>query len=827
VLICAEGSVDWSVRLNSRAAEPFGQVLRRHRLAAGLSQELLAERTGLSARAIRALERGDRSRPRPHTIMLLADCLDLRGPDRAAFQAAAWPASTGPSSPAVSLAAPYATGHHLPAPLTSLIGREQDAAAVQALLRRSGVRLVSLTGPGGVGKTRLALRIADIGGDDAAGVRFLDLSSIHDPAMITAVLAQSLGIRDTGDQPLVQRIASAVGDEPLLLVIDNFEQVIAGSWVLSALLSACPRLSMLVTTRESLRVRGEHVYPVEPLPLPPPSSDPNDLIRNDAVRLFCERAQAARSDFSLTDANARAVAEICRRLDGLPLAIELSAARIAVFPPAALLKRLERRLHPHAGAARDLPARLQSMRAAIAWSYDLLSEEEQRLFRRLSIFVGGFTLEAAGMVGESGAISAWPWRAPYDEAPNPAPRFEPSPTVVDGVTSLLAKNLLRRQESPDDEPRFGMLDTIREFGLEQLDASDEREPVRRRQALACLALAERIGPEVEGQDPPPAVALLAADDGNLRAAMDWAIANGEADIALRLMIALHDYNDMRSRFRQHAEWADRALALTGESVPGLRLEAMFWAAIANHYAGNYAVVHTLATALHAQAQRDHQIAGIAMSRFLHSFVARSRGDGDAAVAHAEAALALFRTLPSRRWLASSLRRLGIELLAHGEPDRAEILFTEALELFHEIGDKAGIAMGLYNLAAAACAGRQFTFAASLTRQALIEEASLDRRWMIVQNLIVLANVALALDHPEQAACLLGAADALSESVGLSRYAWIRQIHDTVTTESRCALGIDAFTAAWQGGRQRTIADMLAAAIQLASDYAARGRMVGD
>ena len=669
------------------------------------------------------------------------------------------------------------------------------------MLDRSEVRLVSLTGPGGVGKTRLVLQVAaEIGDGFADGICFVDLSPIRDPALVVSAIARELGVRETGNQPLVQGLAIALRDKHLLLVIDNFEQVLAGAFVLVSLLGACHRLTVLVTSREALRIRGEHVFPVEPLPLPSEQASSNDLSGNDAVRLFCERAHAVSPDFVLTDENARIVAAICHRLDGLPLAIELAAARVAVFPPGALLKRLEHRLPLLTGGARDVPARLQSLRDAIAWSHDLLTEEEQLLFRRLAIFMGGFTLEAAEIVGGSAAVPLWPWRAPYDDALSSVPVFEPSQELLDGVTSLLGKSLLRRQEGSADEPRFSMLDTIREFGLERLEASDEAEDIRRRHARMFMALAERVGPEVEGSDPRSAIALLSADDANLRTALAWAVAAGETEFAFRLVVSLHDYGDMGSRFRQHSEWADRALELGGESVAGLRIEAMFWGGIAHHHAGNYDRVCELADAILILAEGEGNITGMAMGRFLLSFAARSKGDRDAAVARAEEALSLFRGLPSRRWLAAAVRRLGIERLGRGENDSAEALFEESLEVFRQIGDAPGTAMALYYLASAARGRGDLARAASLMREALVQEAALDRRWMIAQNLAGLADVALARGQSTRAVRLLGAAEALAETIGFSRYAGVRDAHDGAVAIARRALSDDAVAAAWQEGR---------------------------
>jgi predicted ATPase/DNA-binding SARP family transcriptional activator len=637
--------------------------------------------------------------------------------------------------------------NNLPHQLTRFIGREQEVAKVSQLLATH--RLVTLTGTGGCGKTRLAIQVA--AGQLAGfthGVYFVNLAPIRDTGLAASTIAQTLDLRESADRPLVKRLKEYLREKQLLLLLDNFEQVLAAAPLVAELLAAAEQLTVLITSRAALRVRGEQEYSVPPLALPDPADrlSAEALSQCAAVALFADRAAEVRAGFAVTAENAAAVAEICCRLDGLPLAIELAAARVRFFPPQALLARLGNRLALLMDGARDVPARQQTLRSAIGWSYDLLEEPERRLFRRLSVFVGGFTLEAAEAVC--------------------CPRDDLDEAILEGVGALADQNLLRREEDTEGEPRFGMLETIREYGRECLAASGEMEAFQRRHAEHYLALAEAAEPALHGAEQTAWLDRLEREHDNLRAALAWSVMTGDARTGLWLGGALQFFWLVRGHLREGRVQLARLLALPNAAEHrAARAKVLQRSASLAWRQGDYKTARAVleeSLVIHRTLQNQQ---GIAESLGALGYCVQCLGDIEAAQAFLTESLTISRELRDRHGIAGSLGNLGHIALDQEEYDTARALYEEGLAIRRELGSRHGIAASLQNLGKLALARGHAGDAHARYSEALdINRALGNRPWEAVA-LIALGEAALALGEVETARELCDQGLAISRELG--------------------------------------------------------------
>jgi predicted ATPase len=565
----------------------------------------------------------------------------------------------------------------LPTPTTGLIGREDERAALARLLGDASARLVTITGPGGVGKTRLALRVAgDLAATFTGGACFVDLAPLAEPSLVVPAIARALGVREGGGQPQDDALRAALRGRRLLLLLDNCEHLLGAAPQVAELLLAAPRLVVLATSRAPLRVRGEREFSLAPLAFPAqPGTDAAQCEGHSAVRLFVERARAIRPDLGLDGPAVRAIGEICRRLDGLPLAIELAAARTRLLSPAALLARLDPALPLLADGPRDLPARQRTMRETIAWSYTLLAPDERRLLARLAVFVGGCTIEAAEAIGGE----------------------ETARSTLAAIESLLEQNLLRRWESAEGTPRVGMLATIREYALERLAEGDEGAAIRRRHADYFLRLAGCAGPELGCAGRAHWLDRLDADHDNLRAALRWAFANGESTAAARCCGALRQFWEMRGHAQEGSCWLAAALA-HGEALPAAeRAEILAGAGDLATLCGDYhraVALRKQRLALVLAAGDRAEIAG-ALSDL--GAIALAYYGTPAAQALLQRAQRLWRELGDRRGLSATLFHLGTVARYQGDSATERARYAECLALWHQAADQRGVATSLYAL----------------------------------------------------------------------------------------------------------------------------------
>jgi predicted ATPase len=652
-------------------------------------------------------------------------------------------ASTRPSDP---------RPNNLPAQRTAFIGRQHEETALRQLLSRADVQLVTLTGPGGIGKTRLALQVAaDAAAEFPGGVCFVPLSAVSDHTLIASTIAQALAVRETGNQSSQESLKEYVSGlrQPMLLLLDNFEHLVSSAPVIAQLLNTGPKLKVAVTSQAPLHVYGEHEFPVPPLALPDLKSMPTleVLSHLPAVALFVERAQAVKREFALTQENAPAVAAICARLDGLPLAIELAAARIKLLPPAAMLARLESSLNLLTGGARDLPSRQQTLRSTVDWSHGLLNAAEQILFRRLSVFIGGCTLEAVEAVCDT--------------------KSDLGLDILDGMASMVDKSLAQQVEQVDAETRFLMLSTIREYALERLAESNDEAAARRAHAAYYLVLAEEGAEDVVAH--PEWLDRFEMEHDNFRLALDHLIRTGDAEWGLRMGAALFRFWETREHLTEGRDSIARLLALAGTAArPKLRARLSFAAAVLAGEQGDYSSARqlfeeSLETCLELNDNR-----GVAVALNALAVNARDRGELPQASLLFERCVAIWKDLGDSADMARALSNLANVTKLQGEYGRASSLYDECLTMFRKAGDGAGVAWTLNYMGDVARERTDLAAARSFCEQSLAAFRQLKDGWGIASALSDLASLSCDEGHDAEGRRLYGESIQMFKELGYKR-----------------------------------------------------------
>jgi predicted ATPase/class 3 adenylate cyclase/Tfp pilus assembly protein PilF len=728
--------------------------------------------------------------------------------------------------------------NNLPLQPTPLIGREKEVSEVCDLLQRNETRILTLIGSGGIGKTRLALQAAaDLLEVFPDGTFFAPLATLTEAELFLPAVAETLGVREIGEQPLLESLKDYLSKRRLVLVLDNFEQILGAAPAVTELLAVAPDLKVLATSRAPLGLYGEHEFPVPPLTLPDLKSPPplERLTQYEAVGLFVERARAVRPDFEVTNESAPAVAEICVRLDGLPLAIELAAARIKMLPPKAMLQRLSSRLKLLTGGARDLPERQRTLRATIEWSYALLDEGEQLLFARLAVFSGGRTLAAIEAICDA-------------EGDLPMEAFE-------GISSLLDKSLLRQEEGPDGEPRFVMLETVHELAREKLGQNADAEEIERSHAEYFLTLAEEADPQLRGPHQREWIERLEAELDNMRVALSWASEREQVEVALRLGGALSWFWLLRGYHSEGRRWLEEALAMEGRGSPEVRAMALARVGGLAWEQGDYdraqeaceegleLLEHEGREASEAklwlltylgwvvQGREDYGQAqqlfeeGLALSREMsdtwwiaHSLmglatVSDSRGDSERATELYEQSMNLFREQGDKRSLAYCMNNLAMMVSSKGDLGRAAQLTAEAVALFRELGARGDVALGLESLGWMALLQDDLGRTADLYRESLSLSWEIGVNPVVQRTLVGLACVAGAKGEADRAARLWGAAQDLHETKGIPRDIDFLAEADARISAVRSGMGGEAWEEAWHKGRAMTLDEAVSYALE--------------
>ncbi|MBV9229451.1 MAG: tetratricopeptide repeat protein [Chloroflexi bacterium] len=812
----------------TRQAKP-NLVLRMARKERGWTQRKVAERIGAPLPLNVTRWESGLTVPSPYYIERLCELFERSPRELGLLRDDEYEPLDACSSTLTAFPPPPKLQASLPIQTSPLIGREQEVKTICALLRQPEVRLLTVTGTGGVGKTRLALHIAsELQADFADGVCFISLATLSDPDLFIATLVQALGLTEVRDRSTVEHLQALLHRKHLLLLLDNFEQIVAAAPHLVEVLAVCPQLKVLVTSRCVLHVRGEYEFLLSPLALPNLTYLPThqDLSQVAAVALFLYQMRRRMADFQLTPANAESIAEVCVRLEGLPLALELAAARSQLFSPQTLLARLGRRLPLLTGGTRDAPERQQTLRKTIDWSYHLLTARQRRLFQRMSVFVGGATLEAIEMVCGAGE--------------------KQEGQLVDAVSKLLDQSLLQVQRPEGEEPRFWMLETIREYAWECLVGSEEKETMQHAHALYYLALAEEAEPALRGPQILPWLARLEREYENLREALCWLVAQTEnglstrTELALRLGTALEGFWIIRGHVKEERGLLEWALKRSAEGSASLRGKALLTQALlASHQGDLPTTVAACEEALTLFRELEDPL-GSARSLYSLGYVAWMRGDYATARTYYEESLAIsrraqckeaisetllhfgslnylqgdartscsileeslkfFRERGDRRNIASVLNMLGLVRLLQRDAQAANILQQESLAICRMLGNQRGVAHALGALGHIAARTGDLGQAYQCYEESLKIMILLGDRWMVVVFLEGLARVALVQGEATWAVYLLSAANVLRQVIGALMTPLEQVVHEHTLTRLHNLLDEHAFAAAWVQGQ---------------------------
>lgn len=773
----------------------FGQWVRQRRQALHLTQQQLAALSSCAAETIRKIESDLRS-PSPKIALLIAQALQLRPNVHQTF--VRWargdltyvPALLNDSAPRVALS--YGDPQvelrvgNLPFTTSSLVGRDLDLSTLQRILVQGRIRLITLTGPGGVGKTRLALAAAEAQrASFPDGCYFVPLAPITDPDLVLSTIAKTIDVNEIPGQPLWLTLQTFLRDKVMLLVLDNFEHVLAACTDVVNLLQGASRLTILATSRIPLHLQGEHEYEVHPLAVPARTeADHATLLQYDAVRLFIERAQAIKGNFHFANGQTAAIADICARLDGLPLAIELAAARVKILEPKALLQRLDRRLPMLTGGANDLPDRHRTLRATIDWSYNLLEPEEQTLFARLAVFAGGCSLEAIEEVCNAAADLSLP--------------------VLDLVQSLVNKSMLQQVHDQQGEPRFEMLETIYEYARERLTECHNQNDVANQHAMYYLRLAEAAERKLTSTGQQAQLQFLEAEHENFRTALHWLLQQEQRETALYLCNALARFWWIRGYLQEGYDWLEQVLDTDEVMSEGLRARALYWVGILTIQWGNYtAAEQKLSTSLAlSQQASDQYTEGLALNAL--GIVTNAQGHPERAQIWYEKGIDLYRSLNNQERVATLLNNLGYTRLMQQAYEQATTLLEESLHLSRELGDEEGIAFALNNLGLVALWTNDLAHAQSTLSESLARFWELRDQRNCAEVLEGLAALAAAEGKPGRAATLLAASQELRTMIATVRTAYQQQHYVATLATIRSQLDTPNLTLALDAGKAMTL-----------------------